>query len=63
MSPVARRVARGSLTTATISLALLAPGALAADYSGTARNIIPSGQPGGLPITPRRRSRPRCTTA
>ena len=52
MSPVARRVTRGLLTTATTSLVLLTPGALAADYSGTARNIIPSGQPGGLPITP-----------
>lgn len=45
-------VPRRILAATTAALGLLAPAALAADYSGTARNIIPSGQPGGVPIPP-----------
>jgi len=51
MSHAVRRAQRGCLVT-LLAAAACAPAALATDFSGTARNIIPSGQPGGLPITP-----------
>ncbi len=37
---------------ALVALALLCSSASAADYASTARNVIPSGQYGGLPIVP-----------
>lgn len=53
MSAVPRAARRplGPLA-ALVALAVAPPAAGAADFSGTARNIIPSGQPGGMPITP-----------
>ena len=37
---------------ALLAFAVLCSSASAADYAATARNIIPSGQYGGLPIVP-----------
>ena len=45
------------------SVLALAASASAKDYAGTALNIIPSGQYGGVPVPPGADSRPRCTTA
>lgn len=46
-----RRPVPAVLVTLLLGL-LLVPGAGAADYASTALNIIPSGQQGGLPVTP-----------
>ncbi len=46
-------MSRLTAAVALVALAALPASALAKDYSGTALNIIPSGQYGGLPINPK----------
>jgi hypothetical protein len=43
---------RRSLLAAVVALLALPSAALGADYADTARNVVPSGQWGGLPVPP-----------
>src|SRR5688572_29390697 len=43
---------QGACLLATLALALTPAAAGARDYAGTALNIVPSGQYGGLPVPP-----------